>query len=146
MQTLDMSWDNSPAFWASFGNLAPAAQVLVPAHFCDAEICNGGFYQLFFNSTGIFAKSGQQAFIVLGMPETAALIEKALLWFSQEELPVREVRIEKLTSHRAAIELRIPDAQREDWDPFAALDDLYYEVADRENGGFVAAADRFAEG
>ena len=144
LEKLNINWDNSTEFWNSFGNLEEKEKLLTAAHFCDAEICNGGFHQLFFNSTGILAKHAQRAFLNFGMPNTSAIFDKALLWFPEGDIPIRERRIEKLISHRATVELQVPNARRSDWDPFNDFDELYYQLREEENGGFLFSADRFS--
>jgi Domain of unknown function (DUF4375) len=141
---IGVNWENSAEFWSSFANLSSKEQLLISAHFCDSEICNGGFLQLFSNITGILSGHAQQAFLQFGMPNTAAVFEKALLWFFPEEPLIREKRVEKLTLYRSMIELQIPNAQRSDWDPFLELDELYYNLKEEENGGFLFSINEFS--
>src|ERR1700730_12568918 len=44
--------DSAEIFLDTYLNAPPEAALLYASHFCQSEVCNGGFRQLFFNSTG----------------------------------------------------------------------------------------------
>ncbi|PYO37629.1 MAG: hypothetical protein DMD71_02595 [Gemmatimonadetes bacterium] len=52
------------------------------AHFVvsvlDAEVCNGGFAQFFFNSSGQVGPSSAEAFAFFGLPLVADIVEEAM--------------------------------------------------------------------
>lgn len=47
-------------------------------HFCQSEVCSGGFEQLFWNPTGVLAPEAVEGFREIGLPQLAALIESAI--------------------------------------------------------------------
>jgi hypothetical protein len=47
------------------------------AHCCDAEICNGGLLQLFYNPTGIVVPEAYDGYMAVGKPELAAIVQRA---------------------------------------------------------------------
>jgi len=116
-------------FMQTFGSVPRASGLLFAAHFCQSEICNGGFQQFFGNSTGVLAAEAVEGFHEIGQHQVAALIEKAMSLFGSEYPRDRRER-----------ETRLEQVSRSSLD---ALDDLFYSLIDSEAGGFTAAADRY---
>jgi hypothetical protein len=115
------------------------SRVLLAAHWCQSEVNNGGFSQFFGNSTGVLAPEAAQAFEALGMPKVAALVKRAMEFFGPEYL-------RECGSREDAFEAYV-DAHGEDAeDPFASLDDEFFELIKSEAGGFRASADAYARG
>jgi len=56
------------AFASSLASLSRSAVVLFSAHMCLAEVHNGGFLQLFWNTTGVLVPEGIEGFTEIGMP------------------------------------------------------------------------------
>ena len=106
------------------------------AHWCQSEVRNGGFHQFFYNSTGVLAPEAVDGFRAIGIATCSLLVVKAMDFFPKPYPRERRVRIEILDQH--ALELREAE------DPFDRIDDRFYDVIDTENGGFDAAADRYA--
>jgi len=52
--------------------------------YCDSEIRNGGFSQLFVNSTGIFAPAAEEAFRLIGRDDLAELFREAMAPFGKD--------------------------------------------------------------
>jgi hypothetical protein len=102
--------------------LASVGQVAVYAVlFSDSEICNGGFHQYFYNSTGILAQEALAGFRLVGSPERAELLRHAMSRFAGGVAP------RDLQSRRN--ELDAIDWKTE-WKPFARpLEDAYYALA-----------------
>jgi hypothetical protein len=67
---------------------------LIALHFCIGEILNGGFLQLFCNSTGIVAPEALIAFDAIGQPKAKALLEVAMAKLGPNYPRNRETRIE----------------------------------------------------
>jgi hypothetical protein len=101
-----------------------------------SEVCNGGFRQFYWNSTGILTPEALQAYQDLGMPRTAEIIQKSMGWFPVPYSRNRDARIALLEKHEAE--------HGEDHSPFADLDDSFYDVVESEHGGFICAANEFA--
>lgn len=125
-------YDGADTFLQQYGAAPDASQVLFAAHWTQSEVLNGGFGQYFSNSTGVLAPEAVEAFRALGMPRTAAVIERAMSFFGSPYPRDRELR-------EAAL-----DAADEDIDPFEDADDSFFDAVEEENGGFEAAADAYA--
>jgi hypothetical protein len=104
--------------------------LLFAAHFCQSEVCNGGFQQFFGNTTGVLAPEALEGFQEIGQSQIAALIEKAMSLIGTPYPRDREERQTRLTQiSRSSLD---------------ALDDMFYSLIESEAGGFEAAADRYA--
>jgi len=116
-------------FRQTFNSAPRASALLFAAHFCQSEICNGGFHQFFWNSTGVLAPEAVEGFGEIGQAQVAALLEKgmSLLWNAYpRDRNERQERLEQ-----------IPKSSLD------ALDNVFYSLIDSEAGGFTAAADRY---
>lgn len=100
--------------------LARRDQVLRLVWLADAEICNGGFQQLFGNSTGKDVRLMAGAFAEIGATAAAELIASAVETLgSVFPLSIQSVRLWRLD--------RLTDAEHDHLD---ALADRYYAVAE----------------
>jgi hypothetical protein len=141
-QLLDPIWDKvsfydrPEPFLRDFAELPTAVGHLFAAHWCQSEVCNGGFHQFFTNSTGVLAPEALAGFKAIGATEWASLLEEAMRFFGAPYPREREVREERLS--------KVPGKEREQWDPFFALDDRFYEWKHAEDGRWERAADAFA--
>ena len=131
-----VEWEAVPAFQSAFRSTEPSARALFAAHWLYSEVCNGGFHQFYWNSTGILAPEAADAYEAIGMPRTAEIIRRSISWFPTPYPREREPRIELLDQYT--------ETHPESGGPFASLDDEFYAVAESEAGGFVHAANQFA--
>ena len=69
--------EGQEVFFTTFRSVDREAALLYAANWCQYEICNGGFDQFFSNSTGILAPEAIQGLNLLGMHQTAALVQLA---------------------------------------------------------------------
>ena len=76
------------------------------------------------------------AFGAIGMPNAAALIERAMMFFGSVYPRDRNKRIETLYAYAK----QNPKSR----DPFDKMNDEFFKLLDEESGGFEAAADRYA--
>lgn len=130
-------YDGPDTFLSQYNASPEASRVLFAAHWCQSEINNGGFEQFFSNSTGVLAPEGVEAFRTIGMPQTAALIAKAMVAFGSEYPRDRDEREDALEA--------IWEATGDDEEgPFGDLDEAFFRLIETESGGFDAAADRYA--
>jgi hypothetical protein len=53
-------------FSRTFAGVPRSAGLLFAAHFCQSEVCNGGFNQFFSNSTGVLAPEAIEGFKAIG--------------------------------------------------------------------------------
>jgi Domain of unknown function (DUF4375) len=123
-------YDGPEVFAQTFASAPRASGLLFAAHFCQSEICNGGFGQFFGNSTGVLAPEAVEGFREIGQLEVAALIEKAIGLFGSVYPRDRNER-ETFLTHVSRSSLD-------------ALDEMFYSLIDSEAGGFIVAADRYA--
>jgi len=113
-------------------NLAPRQSGLMfAAHFCQSEVCNGGFGQFFSNSTGVLAPEAAEGFREIGQPQIAALIEAAMDLVGSPYQRDREERQAHLS--------QLPE------NTFDPLDQQFFALIESESGGFQNAADHYVE-
>jgi hypothetical protein len=129
-------YDGANRFVADYEAAPEVSRVLFAAHWCQSEICNGGFHQFYSNSTGVLAPEALDAFKKLGMPKVAELIAQSMSRFDSPFPRDRTLRQSMLDAHA--------EAHTESPDPFDALDDPFFNALESEAGGFEAAANAFA--
>jgi hypothetical protein len=80
--------------------LSPPQWRVMLVHLLDAEVCNGGFSQYFFNSWGDYAAETAAALHHLGASRMASLLESAMAEFGPDGPPrdrdVRATRVREL--------------------------------------------------
>jgi len=126
-----ISVDGPEVFAQTFGSVPRASGLMFGAHFCQSEICNGGFHQFFWNSTGILAPEAVEGFREIGQTQVAALIEKGVSLFGSVYPRDRKERQERLS--------QVPEGTLD------ALDEKFFALIESEAGGFEKAADRYVE-
>jgi hypothetical protein len=119
-------------FLKEFELLPSYVRHLYAAHWCVAEVYNGGFFQFFENYTGVVAPEAVQAFTAFGMYQCSESVTAAMRKLGPRYPRGRLVRNLLL---RIAQVLRFTTQER----LFDAQDSAFYRLHDRENGGFVAA-------
>jgi Domain of unknown function (DUF4375) len=107
-------------FLRTLANVPEPAAHLLALKWCRSEVCNGGFHQFFGNPTGVLAPEAARGFRAIGMPATAEILERAMAVFATPYPRAQEMRQQFLSS--------IPGEIREEWDPFSALDNAFYEA------------------
>mgnify|MGYP003332684233 FL=1 len=126
-------------FIRQFAALSPEVGHLFAAHWCQSEVCNGGFHQFFMNSTGILAPEAVLGFRALGLEDWAQLLESAMTIIGAPYPRQREAR-------RAAVQMPVRSGQaREEWNPFCKLDDRFYASFETNPLRWEAAANAYAE-
>jgi len=125
-------FDEIVRFDLEFEDAPLKARSLFAAHWCQSEVRNGGFYQFFYNSTGILAPHAVSSFQLLSMPQSAGLVQQAINWFEQPYPRERRARLQQLKNVEGKKQ-------------FYSLDDKFYPLIREENGGFTKAADAYAE-
>jgi hypothetical protein len=124
-------YDGPEAFVASASRFPRPLILLYAAHFCQSEVCNGGFAQFFDNSTGVLAPEAVEGLVALGLHELGGTVSSAMRLFGSAYPRDREERQEAMTE--------------EMFQAFEPLNERFYALIEGEGGGFHQAADRFAE-
>src|SRR6516225_8744132 len=79
---LNASWHRGPeVFLAAFAQVPSKVGDLYAAHWCQSEVCNGGFHQFFSNTTGLLAPEAWIGFRNLGISPWADLLRQAMAFF-----------------------------------------------------------------
>lgn len=123
-------YEGPVVFLDTYGRASIPSRLLFAAHFCQSEVCNGGFWQFFRNSTGVLAPEAVEAFKAIGLSELATVIEQAMEIFGPEYIRDRGLRQKLLES--------LDDSM------FNQLDSRFFELIATEAGGFEEAANRYA--
>ena len=149
--------DTPEAFARSIASLPYSSVILFCAHMCLAEVHNGGFFQLFWNTTGVLVPEGIEGFSTIGMPKMVALILEAASPLGSRYPRDRNNRWDALlaASGNNPRELKRIFKKQENLYlafqeavgklPFDALNKQFLSCAEAENGGFQLAATRFAK-
>jgi Domain of unknown function (DUF4375) len=118
-------YDGPEIFLAQFGVLRPEIGHLFAAQWCESEVCNGGFHQFFYNSTGVLAPEALAAFRAIGLHEWAEILDEAMRFFG-EPYPRDQEQRQKLLD---AVDM----GEDGEGNPFDRLDEKFYECARFEN-------------
>jgi hypothetical protein len=124
------------AFLRSFRDAPERSRNLLAAHWCQSEVSNGGFLQFFYNPTGVLAPEAAEGVRSLGMLQIATVIERAIAWFGTAYPRKRDHRIAVLAPYHP---------RKRGNDPFEQLDLEFLHLLDTESGGFIHAANRYAD-
>ena len=92
-ETVEPIWDkisinDVDVFLETYAQAPPHAALLYAAHFCQSEVCNGGFHQLFYNSTGVLAPEAVWGFHAIGQHKVAETVQAAMDVIGS---PIREI-------------------------------------------------------
>jgi hypothetical protein len=131
--TLNRSWDDGcEEFLRQFRKVPVEVGHLYAAHWCQSEVCNGGFHQFFSNTTGLLAPEALDGFRAIGVTDLTEVLSEAISFFGGPYPRERAARIALVPKRQTA--------RRETWDPFYPLDERFYENID----GWEQAADAYA--
>jgi hypothetical protein len=70
-------YDGRDAWLESIRDIPEKAVNLFSIHWLHIEVCNGGFWQYFFNSTGTTAPEAIRGFAAIGMKDVSFLVAEA---------------------------------------------------------------------
>ena len=134
--------DDPAAYLAFYKGMPPVAGHLIATHWVVSEVSNGGLHQLLTNSTGVVVPEAVAGFRAMGLGELADIVAEAAAFFGPTFPREQMVRIAALD--RYAERSGDPD----DWNPFDALDDRFYDALDLEAevDAYTAKADAYAAG
>ena len=149
---LDPIWDkiniDTPETFAqTFGEVSRSVGLLYAAHFCQSEVCNGGFTQFFWNSTGVLAPEAVDGFIAIGQPHVADVLQRAMNKLGSPFRRDRAARWLALDTLRDEHDKQHPAGgpRYKNIDSFRKLEREFYSLRASEAGGFENAADAYAE-
>ncbi len=132
-------YDGVEEFLQGFMETPEHAAHLFALHWCASEVCNGGFHQFFFNSTGVLAPEAVAGLKAIGMPQTANVVAEAMASFGEPFPRDREERQDALDA------LTLQCGTEGQWQsPFHDIDARFYDLLGRENGGMETAAEAYA--
>lgn len=129
-------YDGRDAWLQSIQGVPPGAVHLFCLHWLHLEVHNGGFWQYFFNSTGVTAPEARDGFAAIGMTDVADIISQAMDRVGAPYPFDRDARQARVGP---------PEARMD----FLDLDNAFYDLADTEKffrklPKFVPLADRYA--
>jgi hypothetical protein len=124
-------YEGLEVFRQTYNSVPRESGLMFAAHFCQSEVCSGGFEQFFWNPTGVLAPEAVQGFREIGLPQLAALIESAMELLGPPYPRDRNERKSRLS--------QVPEGT------FDALDETFFALIKSEEGGFEAAANRYVE-
>jgi hypothetical protein len=143
---LDPIWDaieiDTPeSFERTFKTVNRSVALLYAAHFCQSEVCNGGFTQLFRNSTGVLAPEAVEGFLAIGQPGVSSVVQNAIALLGSPFKRHRASRWSILAGLSSNPDPRLYQRVLQ----FEPLEREFYTLLESEAGGFESAADRYAE-
>lgn len=150
-------YEGSVELATSISGIPRHVVLLYAAHMCQSEIHNGGFLQLFWNSTGIIVPEAIEAYRTIGMPTLASLLEQASLPLGSPYPLDRDGRWDALLVASGQSEQALELIFKNEDNLYLAFakatsnllldefDKRFWDAAKTENGGFQAAATRYAQ-
>ena len=131
--------DSAELFQTTFERVLRELGLLYAAHFCQSEICNGGFTQFFSNSTGVLAPETVEGFVAIGQAKVANVVRRAMSTLGSPYLRDRAARWAALDG--------LPGATghpgHRNIDLFRPLEEDFYSLLRTDGGGFENAADGY---
>jgi hypothetical protein len=127
-------YDGPDVFQEQFRAAPPVAATLFAAHWCQSEVCNGGFDQFFYNPTGVLAPEALAAYRTMGLTEWSDSLAEAMAYFDTPYPRDRDLRLAVLTVD----DRRVRRAR------FEELDDRFFAWLNAEPDRWERAADEFA--
>ena len=124
-------YEGPEVFRQTYNSVPRESGLMFAAHFCQSEVCCGGFEQFFWNPTGVLAPEAVEGFREIGLPQVAALIESAMALLGPpypRDRVARKVRLSQVP--RGALD---------------ALDETFFALIKSEEGGFNAVANRYVD-
>jgi hypothetical protein len=148
--------DSPEIYMASIGKLPRPVVLLYATHMCLAEVHNGGLLQFFWNSGGIMAPEAIEGFLAMRMPKLASLIGRAASPLGDPYPRDRDDRWNALLAASGcsseylerlfakATNFYLPFVEATETLGVDTLNELLWETAKSENGGFQERATTYA--
>lgn len=103
--------------------LTKGRQAIYTTFYLEAEVCNGGFNQYFYNSTGRFAKEASQGLAKIGAVKLTNLMNQAINIYAENEQEITKEQDGTLEGFSNSY----------DDNPLDELDDIFYALIKEEN-------------
>jgi Domain of unknown function (DUF4375) len=129
-------FDGPEIFLRQFVRIPERARNLLAAHWCVAEVSNGGFHQFFFNSTGVLAPEAAAALNAMGLPLLGRLVATAMAVLGSDYPRDQDERQDRLDA-------LCPDDE-DSPAKFESMNEEFYQLLATEGGGWESAADSYA--
>jgi hypothetical protein len=149
-------YEGEATFLISIQPLPRPVVLLYAAHFCQSEVCNGGFFQFFWNSTGILCAEAIEGFRLIGMPQLASVVEAAAALLGPTYQRDRRLRWNAMLDATGLEKKTVEEIFQKESKQYQAyekatmtlgwrdLNNQFYQLIESENGGFQSASDRYA--
>jgi hypothetical protein len=112
-------------------------QLLAGMDYGKSDIDNGGFHQFFHNGTGVFAPEMVEWCERCGLNDVADVIRLAMKKLSGDAYPRSQEGRQRLLANFPV------RGEREQWDPFYALDEKFYELLSNNGTRYDDAANKW---
>jgi hypothetical protein len=150
-KAIDTIWDeinidSVESFQRTFQNVPSELGLVYAAHFCQSEVCNGGFTQFFWNSTGVLAPEAVEGFVAIGQVKVADVVRRAMSMLGAPYLRDRAARWLTLDGLAPATDQEPGSAGHAGYrniDLFGPLEKDFYSLLRTDGGGFENAADEY---
>ena len=116
-------WSERGGFDPSKSRWSREVQILAATDYAKSEVYNGGFLQLFYNSTGVLAPEMVEFLSRSGLEQAASVAQEAISTFGAEYPRSQTGRSKALAA--------LPGSEYEGWDPFNKLDTQFYHATKR---------------
>lgn len=130
-------YDGPQVFLSGLLDVGREQGLLYSVHWCVSEVCNGGFHQFFYNSTGVLCPEALRGFEYLGFQRAVGIVSRAASLLGSPYPREHELRNARLQS------ILRPGKEREKWDPFYPLDEDFYEW--KAEDSFLMKTDEFVK-
>lgn len=124
-------YEGPEVFLKTYNSVPRGSGLIFAAHYCQWDVCSGGFEQFFWNPTGVLAPEAVEGFREIGLPQAAAVTEAAMELLGPSYPRDRGKRKSRLA--------QLPQGA------FDVLDETFFASIKLESGGFRAAASRYVE-
>jgi Domain of unknown function (DUF4375) len=124
-------YEGAAIFRKTYNSVPRETGLVFAAHYCQSEVCSGGFEQLFWDPTGVLAPEAVEGFREIGLSQVASVIESAMNVLGPPYPRERDERKSRLSE--------VPEGA------FDTLDETFFALVKSEQGGFRAAANRYVE-
>lgn len=132
-------YDGRKAFERAFEPLTPLQKTIFATTWLESEVCNGGFWQFFWNTTGVLAPEALEGLRTMRLDALADITRTAIDLFG----PVYPTAVS--TRRRLISKLPKTYADPDGYPPtaFDQLDVAFYAEKGKLPGGFEGYSDRF---